>query len=56
MKEKSQEKDKEKTYWREKCRAAEKKGEEINLKIVDLENELRNIIFDKHQQAEYRIQ
>jgi len=33
---------------------AEKKGEDINLKIVDLENELRNIIFEKKEQSEER--
>jgi predicted nuclease with TOPRIM domain len=41
------ESEKEKNYWREKCRLAERKGDEINQKISQLENELRTIIFDK---------
>jgi hypothetical protein len=39
--------DQEKSYWRDKCRIAERKGDEINQKIGDLENELRTIIFEK---------
>lgn len=39
--------EKEKNYWRDKCRNAERKGEEINQKIAELEAELRSIIFDK---------
>lgn len=42
--------DQEKNYWREKCRIAERKGEEINQKIGDLENELRTIIMEKTYQ------
>ena len=48
MKDRGQDLEKEKIYWRDKCRNAERKGEEMNLKIVELETELRNIIYDKH--------
>lgn len=43
------ESEKQKSYWREKCRVAEKKGDQINQKIVELENELRTIIFERNQ-------
>jgi len=33
---------------------AERKGDEINQKIVELENELRTILFDRHQVEELR--
>ena len=56
MKDKTQDHEKEKSYWRDKCRNAERKGEEINLKIVELETELRNIIFDKNHQQEQQVQ
>ena len=39
--------EKERSYWKDKCRMAERKGEQINGKIVELENELRTLIFDK---------
>jgi hypothetical protein len=39
--------DQEKNYWRDKCRVTERKGEEINQKIGDLENELRTIILER---------
>ena len=52
MKNRSHDLEKEKNYWREKCRTAEKKGEEINLKIVELETELRNIIYEKNVQQQ----
>ena len=41
------EQDKEKLYWREKCRIAEAKGDEINQKIIQLETELRTILFER---------
>lgn len=50
MKDKMTEAEKEKNYWREKCRIAEKKGDEINHKITQLEGELRTIIFEKQPQ------
>lgn len=42
--------DQEKNYWRDKCRVAERKGDEINQKIGDLENELRTIILERTYQ------
>ena len=50
LKDKMAESEKEKNYWREKCRIAEKKGDEINHKITQLESELRTIIFEKQPQ------
>jgi len=52
MKEQIHEADNEKNYWRDKCRMAERKGDEINQKIVELESELRAIIFDKHAETQ----
>ena len=43
------ESEKQKSYWKEKCRVAERKGDQINQKIVELENELRTIIFERNQ-------
>ena len=51
FKEQNHDSEKEKNYWREKARVAERKGDEINQKIVELENELRAIIFDRHHQT-----
>ena len=42
------ESEKQKSYWKEKCRVAEKKGDQINKKILELENELRTIIFERN--------
>ena len=45
--EKTNELEKEKQYWKEKCRMAEAKSEDINKKIHGLESELRNIICER---------
>jgi chromosome segregation ATPase len=47
FRDKMNESEKEKNYWREKCRVAEKRGDEINAKITQLESELKTIIFEK---------
>ena len=47
LKEQIHDLDNEKNYWRDKCRMAERKGDEINQKIIELESELRTIICDK---------
>lgn len=51
LKDQIHESDNEKNYWRDKCRMAERKGDEINQKIVELESELRAIIFDKNAET-----
>ena len=40
-------KDKDRILWREKCKNAESKGQQINLKIVELEQELRMLILER---------
>ena len=50
QRDKANESEQEKNYWREKCRMAERKGDEINQKIGDLENELRTLIFERTNQ------
>ena len=53
LKDQNHDSEKEKNYWRDKCRMAERKGDEINQKIVELENELRTILYDRqHHNAE----
>ena len=39
--------EKESKYWKDKCETAEAKSDQINYKIVELENELRAILFEK---------
>ena len=50
QRDKATEAEQEKNYWRDKCRIAERKGDEINKKIGDLENELRTLIFERTHQ------
>jgi hypothetical protein len=40
-------KEKDRTYWQEKCRVAEAKGAQINAKIVELEQDLRTLMAER---------
>jgi len=35
------------TFWKDKCNQQEKKAKNVNLKIDQLENELRTLLYDR---------